>query len=299
MAERLPYVQQNRTVAGNQGHGAQEWRWMHAGVAPLGVCGAGDLKVTAATGLQVTVAAGGAFVTDGATPIAGAYHVFNDGPATLTLDASHLTLPRIDLVIAEVTDTAAGGAADAFRIRKVTGTAAGSPVAPAVPARSLALAQVSVPATASSVVAGNITDRRVAGGAWAAPRGTVFSVNCGPGWSSSGAEVIAAPTNVTIPTVPGRQYVLALQGIAFGSIANTVMQIRGYWGGSLLTNFVFTSAPIAAWYHGFASVGKTVTATATSTAVKATIAGGPSGYAACDYANAAQFEVRDIGGGVL
>ena len=30
MTERLPYVQQNRTVAAGTGHNAQEWRWMIA-----------------------------------------------------------------------------------------------------------------------------------------------------------------------------------------------------------------------------------------------------------------------------
>jgi hypothetical protein len=212
MTERLPYVQQNRTVAAGQGHDAQEWRWMQAGAALAGVCGPGDLKVTAATGMQVTIAAGGAFVPDGTTP-AGAYHVFNDGPVTITLDAT-VSQPRIDLVIAEVLDTAAGGASNAFRIRKVPGTAAASPSPPTLPARSIALAQVAIPAAPASAV-GAITDRRAAGGAWAPARGQVWSYDATAltGTLRQSAGEIDTMFSATVPTVPGRKYSFGVTGV--------------------------------------------------------------------------------------
>lgn len=266
MAERLPYVQQNRTVAAGEGHGAQEWRWMHAGAAgPAGVCGAGDLKVAAATGLQLTVAAGGAFVSDGASPIAGLYHVFNDGPATITLDASHLTLGRIDLVIAEVTDTAAGGTADAFRIRKVTGTAASSPAAPAVPARSLVLAQVSVAANASSIVAGNITDRRVAGGQWAQARGLVWSYDAS-GLAGTFLQSLGELDTIftqTVATVPGRRYTYGFTGVVIFQAASDAGNVRLLIGGTTFAR-LFQSQAITAG-NSFSQNVRTMPRVATGT----------------------------------
>jgi hypothetical protein len=214
MAERLPYVQQNRTVAAGAGHDAQEWRWSAAGASKTGVCGAGELKVSTGTGMQVTVAAGGAFVPDGTTP-AGAYHVFNDAAIAVSVNASSPTQGRIDLIVAEVLDTAAGSAEDRFRIRAVAGTTSGSPVAPAVPARSLVLAEVSVPAAAVNVLAGHITDRRVAGGAWAPARGQVwtFDATALAGTLRQSAGEIDTMFTQSVPTVPGRKYSFGVTGV--------------------------------------------------------------------------------------
>src|SRR5215831_13443236 len=53
-----------------------------------------------------------------------------------------------------------GGANNDFIFDVIVGTVATSPVAPAVPAGQVALAQVYVPGNAASIVAGNITDVR-------------------------------------------------------------------------------------------------------------------------------------------
>jgi hypothetical protein len=70
-------------------------------------------------------------------------------------------LNRIDLVVAQVVDPAALGSGTAgWVLAVVPGTAAASPVPPAVPASALALAQVSVPTGTASILAANITDLR-------------------------------------------------------------------------------------------------------------------------------------------
>jgi len=68
---------------------------------------------------------------------------------------------RIDVVACTVTSTDIGTAAgDAFSFTAIAGTPAASPVAPAVPAGSVAIAQVLVIGGQATIQAGNITDRR-------------------------------------------------------------------------------------------------------------------------------------------
>ena len=68
---------------------------------------------------------------------------------------------RIDMVVCTVTSTDIGTAAgDAFSFTAIAGTPAASPVAPTVPAGSVAIAQVLVIGGQATVQAGNITDRR-------------------------------------------------------------------------------------------------------------------------------------------
>lgn len=89
---------------------------------------------------------------------------------TLTLaDASTLN-PRKDIVIAQLYDTAIGdsvagltpslSAPGGLVIRSVTGTPAGSPVAPSVPAGAILLAEIAVAQNATSITNANITDKR-------------------------------------------------------------------------------------------------------------------------------------------
>jgi hypothetical protein len=91
------------------------------------------------SGLTVTVGAGIVHLADGTRKEMSATNV--------TLDAADTTNPRIDLVyITSVGDVA-----------KITGTAAASPSAPALPSGGISVAQVSVAANAST---GTVTDNR-------------------------------------------------------------------------------------------------------------------------------------------
>jgi hypothetical protein len=83
---------------------------------------------------------------------------------TVTLDpAPPSGTNRIDLVVCEARSADWGGANEDFIFTKVNGAQASSPVAPAVPAQSVAIAQVYVAGGSASVTAANITDRRGAG----------------------------------------------------------------------------------------------------------------------------------------
>jgi hypothetical protein len=130
------------------------------------------LNVVTKTGLQLTVNLGTAFNSN--------YDFINvTANQTVTLAAANATNPRYDKIVisysssttdnVDTTNIYGMGTSyiysqnklDSFQIQVVQGTPAASPVVPATPAGSLALAQVLVPAAASSIVTGNITDLRV------------------------------------------------------------------------------------------------------------------------------------------
>lgn len=131
-----------------------------------GVVGAGDLAVTqnGTPNMSVNVAAGRALIRSGnaSSIAAGVYAVMNDATVNVAISAADPTNPRIDLVVIQVRDTNYGEAANDVRITVVTGTPAASPVAPALTSfpNAVVLAQVAVAAATTTIVTGNITDRR-------------------------------------------------------------------------------------------------------------------------------------------
>lgn len=100
--------------------------------------------VTAQGSPDMTVA-----VAAGVIAVAGAK--VNVGAGNVTITTAHGTNPRIDLVV-----VSSAGA------KSVTaGTAAAQPVFPAIPANSVVLASVYVPATDTTIAANQVTDKRV------------------------------------------------------------------------------------------------------------------------------------------
>jgi hypothetical protein len=121
------------------------------------------------TGLQVTqraspamfvsVAAGVGYVPT-QSAVGGCYVVNNDGTYDVAIAASHASLARRDLICARVYDAEYSGASNIWGLEAITGTPAGSPVLPAAPSGSIALAQVQVNASSSTVTNAAITDLR-------------------------------------------------------------------------------------------------------------------------------------------
>lgn len=127
-----------------------------------GVVQAGDLAVTASStpGMSVKIAPGRAWIRDaspGVTENKGMYNFVNDGDVTLAVSAAHASLARIDRVVAQVEDAAISGVNNIASLKVITGTPAGSPAAPALPASSLSLGTFNVAANATSVTNANIT----------------------------------------------------------------------------------------------------------------------------------------------
>lgn len=126
---------------------------------------AADVAVTAGT-MQVKVQPFLAFVPGSVSAPQGGYPFVCDSQVTITLSDGHATLGRIDTIVAQVRDNAfdASGFVDA-RVLVLQGTPASSPVPPSLPANTIALRDVSVPAGLSAgnggLSAGNLsTDRR-------------------------------------------------------------------------------------------------------------------------------------------
>lgn len=114
--------------------------------------------------MSVDVLAGTALVRDSRViSLAGMYAVANDSRTNLAIAPAD-TLPRIDLVIVRVQDSTDNppDLMDEASFEVITGTAAGSPVAPTLPSayQAYVLAEVTVPANASSILDADITDTR-------------------------------------------------------------------------------------------------------------------------------------------
>jgi hypothetical protein len=140
-----------------------------------GVLGGAGLLVSPGTGMAVSVQPGSFVVPASATPTAGGYASTLSSTATLTVQTADPTNPRIDLIVAYVLD--AGSSSSFGAVEIITGTAAPSPSAPSAPANSLTLAQLTVPATTTSITSGMLADERTyttaVGGILVAPKGSV------------------------------------------------------------------------------------------------------------------------------
>jgi hypothetical protein len=87
-----------------------------------------------------------------------------NGTLSITVPTANATYSRYDLIVARFKDeedstATTGNAIASFEL--VQGTASASPVAPAVPANSLLLAQITVGANVTSITSGNIADKRI------------------------------------------------------------------------------------------------------------------------------------------
>jgi len=122
----------------------------------------GNLAVTqnGAPNMSVNVAAGQVYVPGTEGSKQATYSCVNDATKNITITAADGTNPRIDLIVAKVQDTLYSGAVNSWSLVVVTGTPAGSPAVPTQPANSVALGQILVGAGVTSIVTGNITDRR-------------------------------------------------------------------------------------------------------------------------------------------
>ena len=162
MTLKAPLWEQNDTYSATQDRQLIDALWS------AGVVGVSDLIVSqrgAGANMSVDVAAGSAVVAGTDTTGQGKYLCKSDAVVNVSLATAPSTgQTRIDLIIAQVRDSdAIGGANNDWQIVAVTGTAAttGTQVAPATPASSLVLAQITVGPVVTTIVNANITDERL------------------------------------------------------------------------------------------------------------------------------------------
>lgn len=110
--------------------------------------------------MTVLVDAGICYIPGSQGSLQGNYVGTNNASMSVSIAPADASQARIDLIVFKVEDTLYSGAVNSSSIVAVTGTPAGSPVAPAAPNNSIILAQVSVPATDTTISNAQITDRR-------------------------------------------------------------------------------------------------------------------------------------------
>jgi hypothetical protein len=111
----------------------------------------------------VDVAAGAAIITGDDEANQGKYYVRNTAVVNVAFSPAPGSDERVDLLVLQVNDPTAGGAAgDNAVFDVVEGSVAGTAVAPAVPDTAIPLAEVLRLSTDTTIVNARITDRRVA-----------------------------------------------------------------------------------------------------------------------------------------
>jgi hypothetical protein len=110
---------------------------------------------------SVDVAAGAAIVTGDDEANQGKYYVRNTSVVNVAFTPAPGSDERIDLLVLQVNDPTAGGAAgDNAVFEVVEGSVAGTAVAPAVPDTAIPLAEVLRLSTDTTITTARITDRR-------------------------------------------------------------------------------------------------------------------------------------------
>jgi hypothetical protein len=165
--------------------------------------------VTVSSGMTLNVAAGQVAVP---TPNnTGSVLCTSDAVEQVTLTAAPAAgNNRIDLVVCQARgNDLDGGTNNDFIFTNVSGTVAASPTPPAVPAGSVALAQVYVGGGVAAIVPANITDQRPgnlpAGFPAAAPRGFLGKI-VGPAANVDAAGAFLTAIQININAVAGRWY---------------------------------------------------------------------------------------------
>lgn len=166
MTIRTPYWLQNGTYTGDDDRLTLQTL---LGGSPnqsvvSGVIGPTDFKVTqtGTPSMLLNVNSGAAWVDGQNSATEGVYaSLVDDTTQQVTITTANGTNPRIDLVVLQVRNSEYSGAHDDAILTVVKGTAAASPVAPALSANQFLLAQILVGTSVTSITTANITDKRV------------------------------------------------------------------------------------------------------------------------------------------
>ena len=125
-----------------------------------GIVNSTDLQITQNGGgnMSVNVSSGWAAIVGTTQANMGVYMAYNDASTNLTIATASSSNPRIDLVVITINDAYYTGSLNNVSFQVIAGTPAASPTVPATPANSLALGQIAVGTSVTSILTANITN---------------------------------------------------------------------------------------------------------------------------------------------
>jgi hypothetical protein len=125
-----------------------------------GIVNPTDLQITQNGGgnMSVNVSSGWAAIVGTTQVNMGTYMAYNDASTNLTITTASPSNPRIDLVVITINDAYYTGSLNNVSFQVIAGTPAASPTVPATPANSLALGQIAVGTSVTSILTANITN---------------------------------------------------------------------------------------------------------------------------------------------
>jgi len=202
----------------------------------------GDLAVTqnSTPNMSVNVAAGVGYVRGTSVSLQGAYRCYNDATVNKSITAAHATLPRKDLIVAQVQDDIHDASGfNRWIISVVDGTAAASPSDPTIPASSMKLARVNVAAADTAITNAEIDDLRITVGPAPIARPALSAiVHTAEDMSSTtfGDLATAGPTVSNVYLGAGQNCIVfvsyELTGGIAGTLARMSFQVTGASGTS-------------------------------------------------------------------
>jgi len=215
--------------------------------ATTGIIGLTSLAVTqnGTPNMSVNIAAGWAAIVGTSTTTQGTYVSYNDAVVNAAIATAPATNSRIDLVCLTVNDAYYSGSTNNIVVNVVTGTAAASPVAPATPANSIALAQVLVGTSVTSILNANITDVRVQTttnlpvvsltGTQTLTNKTLTAPTITDGYLSSPRELMTISASAATGTIPFYAYTQGILYYTTNASANFTLNFTGTAGTTLNT----------------------------------------------------------------
>ena len=235
-------VMSSPLVMQNNSHPADRHRqWMRYVHGNRGGVVSGTLTVAqnGTPNMSVNVADGICWVPGSENSFQGHYVVENQGTLNVLIAAADPTNPRRDLIIVRVRDAIYSGAGNVATIEAVTGTPAGSPADPALPAGSCwVLARVAVAAAAATITNANLT--RFAEG------GTGYTGQNGAAATLGGTVVATSATRPTAGLYEGM--------VAYETDTNRLATYDGSAWGQFAAGFHSTVASYVTT-TGFVSTG--------------------------------------------